>query len=84
MEPTTTKTQEKAFPFTYNGWDEGGGEFGDLQFYDVEFTEDFGPIKKGDMFACIVVMHCNATLIAYSEDGTKELHVVPFKAVPAK
>ena len=36
-----SRTSEKAFGFTYDGWDEGGGDFGGVQYYKVEFTEDF-------------------------------------------
>lgn len=77
---------ENAFGFTYDGWDEGGGDFGDVQFYKVEFTEDFGPIKSGEKFDGVCVEHSKARLIAqcYSEETgemTKEV-VVNWKATP--
>lgn len=62
------RTLEKGFGFTYDGWDEAGGDYGDVQFYKVEFTEDFGPIKKGERFDCVVVEHCKARLIAQTND----------------
>lgn len=78
------RTIEKAFGFTYNGWDEAGGDFGDVQFYKVEFTEDFGPIKKGEKFDCVMVEHTKVRLTAQQnnpETGelTKEI-VVNWKA----
>ena len=85
------RTQEKTFPLTYSGWDEGCGEYGDIQFYDVEFTDDFGPIKKGDKFDSVFIGHCTGTLACYVKDGKKdktgctpikEAHVIKFKVVP--
>lgn len=78
------KTQEKTFPFKYNGWDEGCGDYGDIQYYDVEFTEDFGPIKKGQKFDCVFVEHDKGMLQAMinNEDGSiKEDIKVAWKAV---
>jgi len=86
------RTQEKAFPFTYDGWDEAGGDYGDVQFYKVEFTEDFGPIKKGSKFDCVVVYHCEGKLVACINGPFDEIQgfapqvgeiVVPFKVIPA-
>lgn len=74
----TNRTTEKAFGFTYDGWDEGGGDFGDVQFYKVEFTENFGPIKAGEKFDSVCVEHSKARLIAQSfSEETGE----PFKEV---
>lgn len=81
------RTTEKGFGFTYDGWDESGGDFGDVQFYKVEFTEDFGPIKAGEKFDCVMVEHCKARLIAQRNDPTTgelaEEKVIAWKAVPA-
>jgi len=79
------KTQEKGFPFVYDGWDEAGGDYGDVQFYKVEFTEDFGPIKKGNTFDCVLVEHCQARLVAMTTDkeGRQVSEtVVNWKATP--
>lgn len=59
---------ENAFGFTYDGWDDAGGDFGDIQFYKVEFAEDFGPIKKGDKFDGVCIEHKKARLIAQDFD----------------
>lgn len=64
-----TKTKNSTFPFTYNGWDEACGEYGDIQFHgvkfcDVEFTDDFGSIRKGDKFDCVVIYHSGGQLVA--------------------
>lgn len=84
MSIMSERTTEKAFGFTYDGWDEGGGDFGDVQFYKVEFTEEFGPIKKGDKFDGVCIEHNKARLIAQEFDKetgelTKEI-VVNWKA----
>jgi len=86
-----TRTQDKAFPFTYNGWDEAGGDFGDIQFYKVEFVEDFGSIKKGETFDCVVIYHCKGQLVGITngpmeDDGFRPQigeKVVNFKIVAA-
>ena len=86
------RTQNEIFPLTYTGWDEACGDYGDISLYDVEFTENFGPIKKGDKFDSVYIGNCTGTLACYikdeksNEDGAtpiKEVHVVKFKVVPA-
>lgn len=86
------RSKDKSFPFTYDGWDEAGGDYGDIQFYKVEFTEDFGPIKKGSKFDCVVVYHCEAKLVACINGPFDEKQgfapqvgevVVNYKATPA-
>lgn len=39
------KHKHELLPFLWSGWDEDGDFL--ITFYDVEFTEDFGRIKKG-------------------------------------
>lgn len=81
---------ENAFGFTYDGWDEAGGEYGDIQFYKVEFTEDFGAIKKGEKFDCVIIYHSENKLVGIingpeSEGGFAPQigeKVVKFKIVP--
>jgi hypothetical protein len=89
---STERTQEAAFPFTYQGWDECGGDFGDIIFYKPEFTEDFGPIKKGDTFDSVAVLHCQGVLECYRISGPKDdhgctpmevAHTLKFKVIPA-
>lgn len=85
------RTTDKAFPISYEGWDEAGGDYGDIQFYKAEFTEDFGPVKKGDKFDCVIIYHSQSKLVCIingpeSEGGFSpqigEI-VVPFKVLPA-
>lgn len=88
----TTKTKEKVFPFEYDGWDESGGDYGDIVFYNVQFTDNFGPIKKGDKFDSVFVMHCLGVISCCNKmsekdnDGfcilTEEIYSVKFKAIP--
>ena len=71
-EPKNERIRERSFPFTYDGWDEAGGYYGDTQFYDVEFIEDFGPIKKGGKFDCVVIYHSEAKLVTIINDPSDE------------
>lgn len=84
-------TKEKVFPFEYSGWDEDGGDYGDICFHDVTFTEDFGPIKNGDTFDSVYILHCQGVLVCYNVMKSdvlygvrlvKEIHKIQFKAVP--
>ena len=77
------RTTDKIFPFSYEGWDEACGDYGDIQFYGVEFTEDFGPIKKGSQFDCVAIYHTKAQLVAYVYNPQIMETVVNFKAIPA-
>ena len=84
------RTKEQLLPFTYDGWDEGGGDYGDIQFYKVEFVEDFGAAKVGDKFDCVTIYHKNGRMVCVTngpkdKDGflpeMKEM-VICFKIVP--
>ena len=86
-----TITKDKVFPFTYDGWDEAGGDFGDIQFYKVEFVEDFGDIKKGETFDCVVIYHSKGQLVGVTNSSMDDggfrpqigEKVVNFKVVAA-
>ena len=39
---------------SYKGWDEGGGDYGDVQLYDVVLAVDTKKFKKGDVVTCTV------------------------------
>lgn len=85
-----SKAESKTFPFVYDGWDEAGGNYGDIQFYDVQFVENFGPIKKGQSFDCVTVYHCESKIVcikngAMTDEGFRpqiDEVVVNFKATP--
>lgn len=51
------RTIEKTFGFSYDGWDEAGGDYGDVQFYNVCFEQTWGPIPEGAKFDCVLVEH---------------------------
>jgi hypothetical protein len=87
------RTKERVFPFIFDGWDEAGGNYGDIQFSNVEFIEDFGPIKKGSKFDCVMIEHCEAKLVAITYGPMDEETgfapqvgevVVNYKAIPVK
>lgn len=59
--------KETVLPLTWNGWDQADVMI--FQFYDVEFTEDFGTFKKGDKFSSISVNYSSGILEAYDEFG---------------
>jgi hypothetical protein len=63
---------EKILPVSHTGWDEGGGQYGDIQFYNAIFLEDFGHWKKGEKVGCLAILHSEGKVVEYSEDG----HVV--------
>lgn len=85
-----SKAESKTFPFVYDGWDEAGGDYGDIQFYNVQFVEKFGKIKAGDQFDCVTVYHCESKIVcikngAMTDEGFRpQLSevVVKFKAKP--
>ena len=84
------RTKEVTFPFTYTEWDMGGGDYGDIIFYKPEFTDDFGPIKKGETFDSVTILHCKSILECYRISGPKVdgctpveiVHSIKFKAIP--
>lgn len=86
------RTQENIFPFTFQGWDEAGGDYGDITFYDPEFTEDFGPIKKGETFDSVTILYCKGILECYRTSGPENeqrvtpievVHTIKLKVIPA-
>jgi len=40
-----------------------------LSFYEAEFTEDFGSIKKGDKFSSICVDYGKGIIEGYTDEG---------------
>jgi len=64
----TIRYNHKTLPFSFEGWDEAG-DVGDIQFYNVEFNEDFGPFQKGDKCSCVARMDADGSLIEYDNNG---------------
>lgn len=64
-------------PISYEGWDEAGGDYGDIQLYKVEFTEDFGPWKKGEKEEYLVILQLKGAV----ESPSKKINV---KLVPTE
>ena len=58
----TERNQENIFPITWARWDEAGGDYGDIIFYDVIFTEDFGPVKKDTHYDTVAIEYKKATV----------------------
>jgi hypothetical protein len=74
------KTQNSMFPFTYTEWDPNGGDYGGIQFYNVEFTSDFGPIEQNSKFDCVSIEPSCAKLTCYNCAGAA-LHEIKYKCV---
>lgn len=61
-------TIEKTLPIKIlGGWDSVDMLFNN--YYDVEFTEDFGVFKSGDKFTSISVNYDKGVVEAYDENG---------------
>ena len=61
---------EKTIPISVSGgWDSVDMLFNN--YYDVEFTEDFGVFKAGERFKGVSVNYGDGLVEAYNEDGTE-------------
>jgi hypothetical protein len=74
------RTTDKVLPLTYGGWDMAG-DYGEVQLYDVEFTDDFGPFKKGEKVENLLVSQSQGIIADY-DDGGERLRTVNIKYVP--
>jgi len=74
-------TYETIFPISHIGWDEGCGDYGDIVFYNVTFNDNFGPIKKGDVFYSMFIEYCKGIISCYSSDNIL-IHQLKFKCIP--
>lgn len=74
--------QEKTLPFQWTGWDMQDTLI--LSFYEVEFTEDFGSINKGDKFSSISVDYEKGIIEGYDEEGEKIIVAQKFIGTPVK
>lgn len=61
------RVQETILPFSWDGWDQN--EISDLQFYKVEFTDDFGVFSKGESHCAISVDYSKGEVTAYDYNG---------------
>ena len=71
------RTKNKQFPFTYDEWDKAGEDYGDIQLYKVEFTEDFGPVSEGDKFDCVVVYQKESKMVCITNGPSDKEGVRP-------
>lgn len=72
--------QEDILPIAWKMWDEV--DHMELQFYDVMFTDAFGPIPKGARFDLIFVSYDKGIVETYKSGEEPEvIHSVKFKAV---
>jgi hypothetical protein len=72
--------QEKILPFQWTGWDMQDTMI--LSFYEAEFTEDFGSIKKGDKFSSICVDYGKGIIEGYNEEGSEVIVTQKFIGSP--
>jgi len=78
-EPEGRQT-DSIFPITYDGWDVGG-DWGDIQLYNAEFTEPFGPFSEGDKVGCLCYFPEKNIVQSLDDDG-KVIVEVKVKVVP--
>jgi hypothetical protein len=57
--------QHNLFPFTFNDFDAAGDD--QWQYYDVEWTMDFGAFARGEKCACLCVDMSTARIDQYDE-----------------
>lgn len=63
-----SRITEKTIPITWDEYD-AGGKYGDVQFYKVEFTEQFGCFSKGEQASCLTVSLIDRLIFSYNEKG---------------
>lgn len=76
------KIKEILIPFLWDGWDQIEVNF--MQFYNVDFYQDFGPFLKGENFSSVSVDYLKGILEAYSEDGKEVIKRCKFTATPCE
>lgn len=55
----------------YERWDEAGGDYGDIQFYNAKLAIDTKKFKKGDVVKCVTFMFSESVCQLWT-DGKKE------------
>ena len=71
---------EITIPFTWDGWDKN-----DIlcnQYYNVEFTEDFGTFKKGEKFNNLSVDYGAGRIQTWNDEGSVVIKQQYYKAIP--
>ena len=56
---------------SYKGWDEGGGDYGDVQLYDVVLAVDTKKFKKGDVVQCATFLFSESKVQLWNKSGTE-------------
>ena len=71
MSQTEVEIEERnvdsVLPLAWGSWDEMGAF--SLQFYDVVFTEDFGPIPAGAQMSAVYVDYDEGILQGFDEES---------------
>lgn len=71
---------EKLIPISWNAWDSIDTLFNN--YYDIEFTEDFGKFKKGEKYKTISIDYANGRIEAYDEEGENVVKFQNFVGAP--
>jgi len=74
------KEKETLVPILWDWWDQVEINF--MQFYNVEFYENFGPFLKGESFSSVSVDYMRGIIEGYSEDGNEVVKSCKFTAIP--
>lgn len=69
--------QHSLFPFLYEYTEAYGSEL--IAYRDVEFTKDFGPIKRGEIYDMVPVDFANETIECLLDDDEEFISVHKFK-----
>lgn len=75
-----TKYKEGTLPIEWTDWYKD--DESEYTFNNVEFTEDFGDIMKGQTFESVGVDYNKGILEAYPVNMTDNIQTVHFKCVP--
>lgn len=79
-EKSMERITDKVLPITWGYWDPAG-EYGDTQFYNVVFTENFGSFKKNQKVPVLLLSMSRGIICDFDEDGNKQ-NIVEIKFVP--
>ena len=74
------KHQEKVIPFSWESWDQQDTMI--FTFYKIEWSEDFGPFKSGDVLSFMDVDYEHGIIQWQTdEDNEQTIQSINFKAI---
>jgi hypothetical protein len=76
------KIREMILPVQWEEWEEIGIEFGNYRLENVDFIDDFGPIRKGSHYKYVEVDITKGIIVVYNNSKNKiniEVKLVPLE-----